>query len=232
MHLKECIRSYGKKTAKSKYRGHLLTRVLKESFEGNGHRSTVIATISPATLDLLHTLNTLNHVANMQEGRGIKKGTDKGVVDKEKGYMDGVAETTTVEVPLCEGGVGFNKLVENWTPADVKRWLAVANGGKFGHVVVPAGVDGKALLGLNETTLGGLFDISQEGSIQARGDGEGTSWVISGAESGGGEEGGRGGGRLDWGRELYQSLRIEQKYIEKKLIKEKGDGKDNSKIAW
>ena len=90
------------------------------------------------------------------------------------------------------------------------------------HVVMPAGVDGRALLGLNEKTLGELFDVSQESSnLQARGDGEGSTWVISGGEGGEGR-------RSDWGRELYQALRIEQKYIEKKLIKE---GKE-SEVTW
>ncbi|GMH58709.1 hypothetical protein TrRE_jg11879, partial [Triparma retinervis] len=36
MHLTECIRGYGKKGGK--YRGHLLTRVLKECSEDGSHR--------------------------------------------------------------------------------------------------------------------------------------------------------------------------------------------------
>ena len=50
---------------KAPYRHSMLTRVLKRCFEGNGHRTAIIATVSPTTTDLEHTLNTLKHVSLM-----------------------------------------------------------------------------------------------------------------------------------------------------------------------
>ena len=50
---------------KAPYRHTMLTRVLKHCFDGHGHRTAIIATCSPTTTDLEHTLNTLKHVSLM-----------------------------------------------------------------------------------------------------------------------------------------------------------------------
>jgi len=50
------------------YRETLLTRVLKDCFTvsaTNPHRTTIVATVSPTSTDLLHSVNTLEHVILM-----------------------------------------------------------------------------------------------------------------------------------------------------------------------
>jgi hypothetical protein len=214
MSLKECIKSYKTQDKKPPYRGHLLTRVLRECFVDNFHKTVVVACVSPATTDGIHTLNSLNHVAIMQMEPDK---TDKKYVRSSSGAgskplveQNGVIEYVTVEVPLIEGGAGFNKDVVNWTPEDVKKWIAVANGGKFAHIVIPAGLNGKQLMSLNETSLSDLFEMTFE-ERQARGLNEGHQWVISNA-AGGDEENveGVGGNVAEIGRALFQQLRMEQ----------------------
>ena len=54
--------------AKAPYRHSMLTRVLKRCFEGahsGSHRTCIVATVSPTTTDLEHTLNSLKHVSLM-----------------------------------------------------------------------------------------------------------------------------------------------------------------------
>ena len=70
MSLKECIRRHRSKSG-SNYRAHLLTRILRECFTDVNHRTTIFATVSPTTIDTMHTLNTLNHVAMMQVRRCV-----------------------------------------------------------------------------------------------------------------------------------------------------------------
>ena len=80
--------------AKMPYRHSTLTRVLKRSFEdataadggstiGNGqHRTVIIATISPTSTDLEHTLNTLKHVSLMASPPAVaRRGADGDGVD-------------------------------------------------------------------------------------------------------------------------------------------------------
>ena len=137
-------------------------------------------------------------------------------------YLNGVISGVTVEVPIV-ADASLNKPVVEWTADEVRSWVAAANGGKFSHIVLPPSLTGRGLLKLNETNLSALFDASQQASnVTARGDGEGSTWVISanssgGGDGGGGEDGGREVG-VDKGRELFQALRIEQKHIEKKLL--------------
>lgn len=213
MALKDCIRKH--KRAKPPFRAHLLTRIIRECFTERNHRTSVIATISPATVDTMHTLNTLNHVVLMQAKSphtAPKISTGSGPVEGDRLYLEGLVCSLSVEVPLCEGGVGFNKEIADWTAEEVKEWIAVACGGKFSHIVLPPKTDGKDLITLNEASLGELFEAGRE-EIAARGQGEGRTWVISGVES-------EGKGSVDTGRELYQAIRIEQKHIEMKLRKE------------
>ena len=48
------------------FRASLLTRILKECFSLDSfHRTLVIATVSPSSVDLMHTVNTLQHVLKM-----------------------------------------------------------------------------------------------------------------------------------------------------------------------
>lgn len=64
----------GKNSVRIPYRETLLTRVLKDCFTvpssgGVGtareHRTTIVATVSPTSTDLVHSVNTLDHVVKM-----------------------------------------------------------------------------------------------------------------------------------------------------------------------
>lgn len=58
--LKECIRGLDERKKHIPFRGSKLTEVLRDSFVGNS-RTAMIATISPATSNAEHTLNTLRY---------------------------------------------------------------------------------------------------------------------------------------------------------------------------
>jgi hypothetical protein len=48
------------------YRESLLTRILKECFTcGESHRTLIIVTVSPCSVDLMHSVNSIDHVLNM-----------------------------------------------------------------------------------------------------------------------------------------------------------------------
>mmetsp|Transcript_13506 Transcript_13506/g.24879 ORF Transcript_13506/g.24879 Transcript_13506/m.24879 type:complete len:707 (-) Transcript_13506:40-2160(-) len=232
MSLKECIRRHRSKSG-SNYRAHLLTRILRECFTDVNHRTTIFATVSPTTIDTMHTLNTLNHVAMMQVRPNKKERVTSGS-GKVKENLGGIISNVTVEVPIVDSGT-FNKPVSEWTAEEVRGWIAVANGGKFSHIVLPPSLRGSDLLKLNEMNLSSLFDMTRAEEITARGVGEGSTWVISAnAESGGGGGEGEGGGtqteaevgraRQEIGRELFQALRIENKHIaQKRLMQENKD---------
>ena len=215
--LKQCIRSH-KSGKKAPFRAHLLTRILRDCFVDPEHFTVIIATVSPTTIDTIHTLNTLNHVALMQttgESTRLITKTGSGAVE---GYLNGVISAVTVEVPIV-ADASLNKPVAEWTADEVRSWVAAANGGKFSHIVLPPSLTGRGLLRLNETNLSKLFDASQEEStVTARGAGEGSTWVISANSGSEGRASGSGSSAVDIGRELFQALRIEQKHVEKKLL--------------
>ena len=57
----------GKKTGSVRvpFRASKLTQVLRESFTDPSHRTLVITAVAPTSTDLLHTLNSLDHVVLM-----------------------------------------------------------------------------------------------------------------------------------------------------------------------
>ena len=68
MSLKACMRTAiaegdGAEAARMPYRQHALTKLLKDSFIGDGARTLLLATLSPSSADTEHTLSTLQHVA-------------------------------------------------------------------------------------------------------------------------------------------------------------------------
>jgi hypothetical protein len=90
----------------------------------------VVACASPAAIDGIHTLNSLDHVAHMQAPPEKENQPNTAAGKKPEEEVGGVVRFVSVEVPLIDGGAGFNKDVRKWTPEEVKKWLAVANGGK------------------------------------------------------------------------------------------------------
>ena len=80
MALKDCFQAYHQQLqtllpsacvptplppARTHFRASALTRVLRRCFSGPAHHTTVIATLSPSPIDLLHSLNSLGHVVKM-----------------------------------------------------------------------------------------------------------------------------------------------------------------------
>jgi hypothetical protein len=164
------------------FRSSTLTKVLKECFtSGPQHRTTIMATISPTPTDLQHSLNTLNHVVLMCP------------------ELQQLTHRLTVEVPLnlhlqlqnrfnaklmhsTAVGTGLSvKHVEDWTPDDVIAWLATAERGRFKHVVLPAGIDGKGVLALSEINMADLFAARTHNV--ARVEKEGAAWVETAEET-------------------------------------------------
>eukprot|EP00300_Choanocystis_sp_HF-7_P006220 c14561_g1_i4.p1 GENE.c14561_g1_i4~~c14561_g1_i4.p1 ORF type:complete len:330 (+),score=62.64 c14561_g1_i4:608-1597(+) len=59
--LKECIRAKSTNETRIPYRAHALTRILKHIFEDPHHQTVFLATFSPSSGDIEHTLNTLRY---------------------------------------------------------------------------------------------------------------------------------------------------------------------------
>jgi kinesin family protein 2/24 len=80
MALKDCIRGRAAgKNVSHQYRKSKLTMALKSSFSLPSARTMVIATVSPASKDTEHSLNTLRHASIMGEGTANKQ-TDERFV--------------------------------------------------------------------------------------------------------------------------------------------------------
>jgi len=163
MTLKDCFRAHALlqqgEAARMPFRGSQLTQVLRDCFTDVSHSTAVIATISPAAADVIHTINTLNHATMLV-----------------KSLADLVADCT-VELPMNLKGSGHFKDVPviEWTPSDVLAWLQEAENGRFAHVVVPPTLDGRKLL---ETSPQGLSDLFDGELRRARVDQEGEAWNV------------------------------------------------------
>lgn len=59
--LKECIRALDGDARHVPFRGSKLTEVLRDSFIGEQARTIMIANVSPSSLSVEHTLNTLRY---------------------------------------------------------------------------------------------------------------------------------------------------------------------------
>ena len=128
-----------KAAARVPFRAHLLTRVLKECFNPDGDMvTTVIATVSPSPTDLMHSINTLNHVICMSP------------------ELEQLKSEVTVDIPV-HTYFSPTAPVEQWTAAHVQNWLASVDGGRFSMLQVPADLDGKGLLSLEVSSLTALF---------------------------------------------------------------------------
>jgi len=67
--LKECIRAMDLDSSRIPFRQSKLTMVLRDSFLGNS-RTCMIATVSPSSLNVEHSLNTLRYADRMKESQG------------------------------------------------------------------------------------------------------------------------------------------------------------------
>ena len=140
------------------YRANMLTRVLRNCFEDESHRTAIIAAVAPGAESVLHSLNTLDHVLLMAPHL--------------------LHHSCEVNVPMC-GGDGTKRSYEGtpvheWDAEQVIEWLATVDGGRFSQVVVPRGTEGKDLLRMNAKRLTDLVETEHEAG---REDGEG--WFVS-----------------------------------------------------
>jgi kinesin family protein 2/24 len=148
--LKECIRmraiqqnqSAAEKSSKHvhiPYRGHNLTKVLKNSFSDRDAMTVVIATTSPGVSDTEHSMSTLDTVCMISGSEAVDKTADVREVEDWKPDVEEVVH------------------VKLWTAEAVDAWVRKTKGGQFGDIKLQSGMDGKALLRLNSQRLQGCF---------------------------------------------------------------------------
>ena len=129
------------------FRGSLLTRMLRASFTTGGdaasHRTKVIATVSPAATDVIHTINTLGQVTLMSP------------------FLEQMAMQMAVEVLTSDVRMLVALPVTQWGPDEVGVWLRTAEQGRFAEVALPPAITGAQLLQLSQSSLAELF--GQEG---------------------------------------------------------------------
>jgi hypothetical protein len=140
------------------YRASMLTRVLRNCFEDESHRTAIVAAVAPGAESVIHTLNTLDHVVLMAPHL--------------------LHASCELEVPMV-GADGARHSYENvpvheWSAEQVIDWLATVDGGRFSQVSLPRGTDGKALLRMNARKLSDLVETE---NVEGREDGEG--WYVS-----------------------------------------------------
>jgi kinesin family protein 2/24 len=75
--LKECIRALDLEKKHLPFRGSKLTQVLKDSFTGNS-KTTMIANVSPASMCVEHSLNTLRYADRVKELKKDGAGGEPG----------------------------------------------------------------------------------------------------------------------------------------------------------
>lgn len=141
------------------YRASTLTRVLRDCFADEDHRTAIVAAVAPGAESVIHTLNTLDHVSLMAPH-----------------LWQAACE---VDVPMCGAGGSSTHSYEDtpvheWTAEQVIEWLGTAEGGKFAMVEVPPGTRGVDLLQMNARSLTELVETDQ---VEGRNDGEG--WYVS-----------------------------------------------------
>jgi kinesin family protein 2/24 len=131
MALKECVRAIGSEdsTGFVPYRASVLTRILKSCLWSTNSRASVIATISPLSIDTEHTLHTLLCAGQMLEDTPHIS-TDR--VDVKEAGED---EEDRV-VPIRE-----------WDNDRVRSWICSVRKGRFSKFAhnVNSSVDGRML---------------------------------------------------------------------------------------
>ena len=141
------------------YRGSTLTRVLRNCFEDDNHRTAIVAAVAPGAESVIHTLNTLDHVVLMAPHlRHASCEVDVPMVGADTGKTHSYEETP----------------VHEWSAAQVVEWLANSNNGRFAQVAIAKGTEGKDLLRM---TASRLTELVETENVDGRQDGEG--WYVS-----------------------------------------------------
>jgi len=184
--LKDCFSAHaalnrGEKVRQA-YRASRLTQCLRDCFEDPEHRFTLIATVSPASSDVIHTGNTLVHAVMMAKS------------------LEDAKTELSVDLPLHTGQVATRAVaIAEWTATEVLEWAATVERGRFAQLVLPPGLDGTGLLQLSAQGLAQMFERDLRGG---RGEGEGRSWNVTGNLEG------QGSGVV-LGRALFAAVRRE-----------------------
>ncbi|ETI32424.1 hypothetical protein F441_21165 [Phytophthora nicotianae CJ01A1] len=130
--LKECVRAIGREdnTGFVPYRASVLTRILKSCLWSANSRASVIATISPLSIDTEHTLHTLLCAGQM---------------------LEDTPHVSTERVDVKEAGEGEEERmvpIREWDNDRVRNWLCSVRKGKFQKFAdnVNSSVDGRMLI--------------------------------------------------------------------------------------
>jgi kinesin family protein 2/24 len=156
MALRACFRSLHQDGRKP-YRESKLTHLLKESFSP-GHRTTVLATVSPSATDAIHTQHTLEVATALQKR-----------LEDARGEL-------ILELPVAFPPA--HAPVETWTAEELAAWLGTAQNGRFSKLTMPPGMDGQGILELRD--IGAAFARKMREARDEEGV-EGVSWNIPAA---------------------------------------------------
>lgn len=130
--LKECIRAIGSEdtTGYVPYRMSTLTRILKGCLWSKDSKASVIATISPLSIDTEHTLHALLCAGQMLE--------DAPLISTEKTEVQEEEEEKLAVVPL----------LREWDNDQVKHWIATVRKGELKQYAnkIPTSLDGRMLM--------------------------------------------------------------------------------------
>mmetsp|Transcript_33174 Transcript_33174/g.45954 ORF Transcript_33174/g.45954 Transcript_33174/m.45954 type:complete len:357 (-) Transcript_33174:251-1321(-) len=207
--LKNCFRAHalGQRTP---FRSSRLTQVLRACFTEPTHKTVAVATVSPAPTDLTHTLNTLLHMSYMAAP------------------LSNLAISFTIDLPITTTHLA--KSINRWSHEEVVDWLASVQRGRFSHVALPLGLDGKGLMQLSTLRLSQLF----QGTLrQARVAGEGSAWTETTEEEYNPSPSSSSVATNNIGKAIFAALREESKRIaqvegERRWPKSKGDAATSS----
>ncbi|RLN58336.1 hypothetical protein BBP00_00007058 [Phytophthora kernoviae] len=129
--LKECVRAIGREDSAGfvPYRASTLTRILKGCLWSMNSRASVIATISPLSIDTEHTLHTLLCAGQM---------------------LEDAPHISTDRVDVKEAGEDKEELavpIREWDNDHVRQWVCTVRKGKFRKFEgnVNGSVDGRML---------------------------------------------------------------------------------------
>lgn len=212
--LKDCFRAAAKartaplSSSRIPFRSSSLTRVLRDCFVNPSHKTAIIAAVSPASSDMIHSLNTLDHVTMMAPHLCVEAGKGEGPKGRrvtQACALSDAAHAVVLDVPMRRSRRGAasdddelewqGTPVEEWTPGQVRSWIANAHNGRFAQMVLPPNTDGRKLLQLSVRELSNLVE---EDRRVARGDGQ-VAWSITSAAK--------------ISRALFAALRDEQQHL-------------------
>ena len=136
--LKECVRSRAeRKNSSFHYRKSKLTMALKHGFVSKTAKTVIVATVSPASKDTEHSLNTLRHACMMNvngEDSAATAADEVGDTPKESRFVTGGTTETVMVGEVDVTALGRQALAAKKAGKQVKD--KTSNGNTFGPNVV------------------------------------------------------------------------------------------------